>query len=480
MSSVVEIEAPGGVTPRSSYRLAWILLGASLICPTFGEATTGAYSPFAFYVLSYVIAPELMPSFRDGMNPLRVWIFTLAVFSNVVFLLAPYLRRCGRVAMSSRALLVASLAVDLAAGLVLRDFTKAPGYWLWLASIATLAWMFVALPNPQAAPASGPTAPPRGRRRTASVPETGAVPLAIWVGLAWTLFWLAVASVNYAHPFVAASATRAGGLAPHALISYFTDETQLFTRDDIDRYNALLGRFEKDTSNQIAVAVYPDAPDGALEEFTIRTADLSRLGRKGLDNGAILFVFAKPRLARLEIGYGLESVINDGKAGSRLDASFIPAWQRGERTQAIDATLAALFDDVRGEYSGGAMPGRVRVLARQIIVEVPKAARVVWPAVRSTTLSVRIAVAFFGSLIGMGLLDAFRQTMGIGRNAVRAVKNLSSRRPLTKGFERVRIDSIVDTFKVIGIILAGIAAVVGVVIVAGGGAFGGGGALRHW
>lgn len=463
----------------STYRIAWILILTSLLCPTIGGSVTGGYYPFALYILANIIRPEAMPSFRGAVHPVRVSIFVLALFSNAAFLMASYLRRSGTLPRSTRILLVAWLVVDVSVAIVLPDFAKAPGYWLWLASIAALVWTFVVLPS--RAPAQGPAAPTRARRGP-EVTEDGTVPVLIWIWLGWIVFWLGVSYVHRPGPDAgpASPAARAATLVPHALTGYFNDEAHLFSAGDVERFNSLLAGFEKETSNQIAVAVYADAPDGAIEQFTIRTADLSRLGRKGLDNGAILFVFANARLARLEIGYGLESVVNDGRAGNRLDTLLVPAWQRGETAQAIDATLGALLEDVRGAYTGGRMPGRVAVFARQLAVEIPRAVRGAWPAIQGTPPDARIGITFFGSLFGLALIDGLGQAVRLLRNTVRGPVNLFKRRAFTTGFEQVQFDSVLDAVKVLVLFGVVIFALVGIVVVAGGGAFGGGGALRHW
>ncbi|HEX9367808.1 MAG TPA: TPM domain-containing protein [Vicinamibacterales bacterium] len=462
----------------STYRMAWILLLASLMCPTIGGSVTGGYYPFAFYILANIMRPDVMPSFRDAVHPLRVSVFVLALFSNVAFLMASYLRRSGTLPPSTRGLLVACLVVDVSVAIVLPDFAKAPAYWLWLASIAALVWSFVVLPS--RAPAFAPAAHTPARRGP-EITEDGTVPVLVWIWLGWIVFWLGVSYVPLLGPDAGpVSPARAATLVPHALTSYFNDEAQLFSPGDVERFNNLLAGFERDTSNQVAVAVYADAPDGAIEQFTIRTADLSRLGRKGLDNGAILFVFAKPRLARLEIGYGLESVVNDGKAGSRLDAMFVPAWQRGETVQAMDATLGALLEDVRGAYTGGRMPGPLAVFARQLVVEIPRALRGAWPVVSGMPWDARIGITFFGSLFALAFFDGLGQALRLLRNTVRGPVNLFKRRAFTTGFEHVQFDSVLDAVKVLVLFGVVIFALVGIVVIAGGGAFGGGGALRHW
>src|SRR5258708_21567155 len=304
----------------------------------------------------------------------------------------------------------------------------------------------------------------------------------VGVCVAWTILWLSGPYLG--HPRPVATTWMAIGvpskLAPRALISYFTDETHLFTGADVERFNSTLAQFEKETSNQIAVAVYADTPDAQLEPFTLRTAELSRLGRKGLDNGAIRFVFPSARIARLEIGYGLESVLTDGKVGTILDQSLLPAWRRGEPTQAVEATLAALFDNVREPYHSGRMPGLLTVFRRQLAVEIPRFFRDAWPEVRGMDLQTRIVIAFMGSLILVGLFDGLVQAMRVLRALGRGTVNLFMRHPLGRGIKPLQIGSLVDSVKVVLIFAVALASIVGIVVVAGGGAFGGGGASRHW
>jgi uncharacterized membrane protein YgcG len=244
--------------------------------------------------------------------------------------------------------------------------------------------------------------------------------------------------------------------------------------------NGALSNFEKGTSNQIAVAIYPRAPLGAIETFTIETADRSRLGRKGLDNGAILFVFVAERAARLEVGYGLEGVLTDVDAHRILDTLLVPAFAKGDYADGLDTALGAIFATVQDAYKRDRMPGKAAVFWRQLKVEVPKLLGQAWPALRSIPLEGRIGIAFFGSLLGLGIWDGLWQFGRLLRNLAHGAANLAARRPFSAGMESVGLDSIIDTFKVFGIALAFIAGAAGLVIVAAGGAFGGAGTLVHW
>ena len=313
-------------------------------------------------------------------------------------------------------------------------------------------------------------------------------PTSIWLCLAWVLFWLGAPYLGHLglqgrrapDAPTSTAIARPRTLAPHALTAYFTDETHQFTGNDIERFSSTLEQFEKETSNQIAVAIYAATPDTPIEDFTIQTAALSRLGRKGLDNGAILFVFPDARVARLEVGYGLEPVLNDAKAGVILDQSLVPAWSRGERAEAVDATLAVLFDNVREGQRAGRMPGVVSVFLRQLAVELPRFAKDAWPVVRDLDLETRFVIALIGSLIVMGMFDGLLQAIALLRDLGRGTVNLVARRPLMKGVKSAEVGSLLDSVKVLVIVACALVYLVGVVVVAGGGAFGGAGAIRHW
>lgn len=265
-----------------------------------------------------------------------------------------------------------------------------------------------------------------------------------------------------------------------ALVSYFNDQAHLIAPDMAAQLNAALARFEKETSNQIAVAIYARAPQGSIEEFTIETADRSRLGRKGLDNGAILFVFMNERSARLEVGYGLEGVLTDVDAHRILEERLVPAFVQGDYAEGLDTALGAIFATVQDAYKQDRMPSKLSVLWRQVKVGVPKLAQQAWPTLTRLDLQARVGIAFFGGLLGLGVWDGFRQTGRLLDNLGRVAINLVARRPVNTEMESVGLDSILDTLKLLGLALAAIAGAAGVVVVAAGGAFGGAGTLVRW
>jgi len=114
--------------------------------------------------------------------------------------------------------------------------------------------------------------------------------------------------------------------------AHFNDWAHLLPPPTAERLNARLREFERETGHQVLVAIFEALPQrSSLEDFTVRTAQAWRVGRKGLDDGAVLFVFVKDRKLRLEVGYGLEGeipeTIGDCFRGPDGDAAIGSHWR---------------------------------------------------------------------------------------------------------------------------------------------------------
>jgi uncharacterized membrane protein YgcG len=471
----------GILSRRSLFWAAWILLIASMLLPApAGSFAGGATNVSGIYVLGKVIVwSRAAPGSTGALDFWRLVILTLGGFANMAFLFTPILRKHASVSTSCKCFLIGGAVMGGCLAFSFADFARLQAYWLWLASVVALALAFIAFPG------SGAIAKSPSKRASAGdgSADTGDVPQLIWVWLGFAVFWLIVTGINHSHPAPATATTTAATTnvpTAAALTGYFNDPARIVPPGVAAQLDAALAKFEQQTSNQIAVAIYPRAPHEAIESFTIETADRSRLGRKGLDNGAILFVFMAERSARLEVGYGLEGVLTDVDAHRILDTQLVPAFAKGDYAEGLDATLGAIFTTVQDAYKGDRMPGKPEVFWRQLKVEVPKLIAQAWPALGALELDARFAIAFFGGLLGLGIWGGIWQLGRLLRNLARGVGNLAARRPFNTGMESVGLDSVIDTFKVVGFVLACIAGAAGLVIVAAGGAFGGAGTLVHW
>lgn len=134
---------------------------------------------------------------------------------------------------------------------------------------------------------------------------------------------------------------------------YFNDYAGIVSAQTAKRLNRALEDFERQTSSQILVAIYPKLPtDAALEDFTLRAAEAWKPGLKEKDNGAILFIFRDDRKMRIEVGYGLEGAIPDLIAKRIIDNEIAPRFRSGDSDAGVAAGVNALMQAARGEYKG--------------------------------------------------------------------------------------------------------------------------------
>ena len=138
--------------------------------------------------------------------------------------------------------------------------------------------------------------------------------------------------------------------------AYFNDYAGLVSAADAQRLDAKLRRFADETSTQVVVAIFKRLPSPSLEDFTVRTAEAWRVGRKDWDNGAVLFVFVDDRKMRIETGYGLEGALPDQLAGRILDNEVRPRFRVGDWAGGLEAGIDGIIAATRGEYKAPPKP----------------------------------------------------------------------------------------------------------------------------
>ena len=111
-----------------------------------------------------------------------------------------------------------------------------------------------------------------------------------------------------------------------------------------------LAQFEKETTNQIAVAILPSIHGESLEGYSIKLAESWKLGKKDRDNGVLLLIVQNERAVRIEVGYGLEGALTDVLSHSIISNEIIPAFRAGRFDDGIIAGLEAIMSAIRGEY----------------------------------------------------------------------------------------------------------------------------------
>ncbi len=151
------------------------------------------------------------------------------------------------------------------------------------------------------------------------------------------------------------SAAWAGAaeVIPPPPAEHFNDYASLVSPATAASLNGQLADFERKTSEQIVVAIFPRLEsDSSVEDYTVRVAQSWHAGLKGKDNGAVLFVFAESHQVYLQVGYGLEGPIPDALAKRIISEEIAPRFRRGDYDGGMTAAVGAIMAAARGEYRG--------------------------------------------------------------------------------------------------------------------------------
>lgn len=135
--------------------------------------------------------------------------------------------------------------------------------------------------------------------------------------------------------------------------NHFNDYAGVISPAVVQELNSKLEAFEKETSSQVVVAIYPKMQsDSSVQDYTVRVAQQWRVGREGLRNGAVLFVFTQNRQMFLQVGYGLEGALPDATAKQITEFEIKPRFQAGDYDGGLRAGVNAIMAATRGEYKG--------------------------------------------------------------------------------------------------------------------------------
>ena len=156
-----------------------------------------------------------------------------------------------------------------------------------------------------------------------------------------------------AYLFLLTFSIQAAEVLPPAPKQYFNDYAHVVSATTADQLNRKLEQFERDSSDQILVAIYPKMQsDSSIEDYTVRLAQSWKVGQKGRDNGAVLFVFIQDRKLYIQVGYGLEGALPDALAKRIIETEIKPGFRNGDYAGGLTAGVDAILAAVRGEYQG--------------------------------------------------------------------------------------------------------------------------------
>jgi uncharacterized protein len=138
------------------------------------------------------------------------------------------------------------------------------------------------------------------------------------------------------------------------------DQTGTLSSGDIATLTQTLTNFEARKGSQIAVLIVPTTAPETIEQYSIRVADAWKVGRKKVDDGAILVVAKDDRKLRIEVGYGLEGALTDVTAKRIIDEIITPKFRNNDFAGGISAGVDQIIRVVDGEPLPAPAPRQAR------------------------------------------------------------------------------------------------------------------------
>jgi len=133
------------------------------------------------------------------------------------------------------------------------------------------------------------------------------------------------------------------------LTARVADLTGTLTKEQTASLEQMLQSFEARKGSQIAVLMVPTTEPEAIEQYALRVAERWKIGRKNVDDGAILVVAKNDRALRIEVGYGLEGALNDATANRIIREAIAPRFREGDYYGGINAGVDRMLRVIDGE-----------------------------------------------------------------------------------------------------------------------------------
>jgi uncharacterized protein len=130
---------------------------------------------------------------------------------------------------------------------------------------------------------------------------------------------------------------------------WVTDGAGFLSPQVADTLDRRLQAYEQQSGHQVLVYIGKTTGEDPIEDWAVRAFEKWRVGRKGMDDGLVLFIMADDRRLRIEVGYGLEGDIPDAIASRIINDVMVPRIRAGDQDGAVTAGVDAIASVISGQ-----------------------------------------------------------------------------------------------------------------------------------
>src|SRR5947208_8524057 len=151
--------------------------------------------------------------------------------------------------------------------------------------------------------------------------------------------------------------SQAAEIIPPKPAGYFKHLVGVVSKEAALHFNEQLAQFERETCNQVVVAVFPKMQsDSSIEDYTQRVAQSWGVGQKDRRNGVVLFVFIEDRKMFIQVGYGLEGGLPDATAFDITERRSRRGFWGGLAVVSLATGLDLISTGIRAACGGSGKP----------------------------------------------------------------------------------------------------------------------------
>src|SRR5438034_4598608 len=146
---------------------------------------------------------------------------------------------------------------------------------------------------------------------------------------------------------------------------YVTDLAGVIPQSTKQRLDALCTELDQKTGAQLAIVTVKSLDDRPIEDYAVELFKHLGVGSKKENSGILLLLAPNDRKYRIEVGYGIEPVINDARAGD-AGRAMVPFLRQNDYGSAVEIAawqLAKYIADDKGVTLSGQSPARPRPIA---------------------------------------------------------------------------------------------------------------------
>ena len=133
------------------------------------------------------------------------------------------------------------------------------------------------------------------------------------------------------------------------LTARVTDTTGTLDAAQVQSLESRLAAFETRKGSQIAILIVPTTQPETIQQYSFRVAEAWKLGRRGVNDGALLAIAKNDRAVWIQVGYGLEGALPDVLANRIVEQVIVPRFRSGDFFGGISEAITRMIALVEGE-----------------------------------------------------------------------------------------------------------------------------------